>query len=376
MAFITEIITEWSRFFALETEWKDLLPRSRSNSIFLTWEWMQSWIETVGVSVQPFVVTVRIDSGALVGLAPFYCGKMYLFKSIPYRTLRIIGDYASGAEYPDWIVDKDLEQKVMMTISSALKENRDRWDCIWMPNMAGWTGAMESIKESCNEAGFYCHIRPKTFSFISLLNNMKSFFECFSAKKRQQLRRLQRNILGRDGVVVTCCQLQEDLPIYLKALFDLHYQRWNHKGKDGGFRHRPLMVSFYKRFTKEALEKKWLRFAALKDKGCFKAIQIGYDYRGVFHQLQEGFDPAYANGVGNVLRLKMIEDCIGDGIRIYDFLGGFSEHKRRWLAQERVGYDIFIGARKLKNRFLFFKKIWPTGRFLRPAKFPESFSED
>ena len=56
--------------------------------------------------------------------------------------------------------------------------------------------------------------------------------------------------------------------------------------------------------------------------------------------------------------------CIRDGIRTYDFLGGMTEHKRRWSAKERVGYDVMIGAPSVKTALLFWKSIWPTGRFM------------
>jgi hypothetical protein len=83
--------------------------------------------------------------------------------------------------------------------------------------------------------------------------------------------------------------------------------------------------------------------------------------------MQEGFDPTYVKGVGNVLRLKVIETCIEEGIQGYDFLGELTEHKRTWGAEKRIGYNLYIGHRSLKNVLLFTKEVWPTGRFLRPS---------
>jgi len=91
----------------------------------------------------------------------------------------------------------------------------------------------------------------------------------------------------------------------------------------------------------------------LKEQGEFKAVQLGYVYRNAFHQMQEGFDPEYVRGAGNVLRAKVIEECIAEGIGVYDFLGEMTEHKRRWRAKERMGHDLFIGNRNLRNRLLF-----------------------
>ena len=61
----------------------------------------------------------------------------------------------------------------------------------------------------------------------------------------------------------------------------------------------------------------------------------------------------------------VIEQCIDAGVQDYDFLGGVSEHKRRWGAQERDGCDLFIAhPSKLKNKLLFSTEVWPSGRFI------------
>jgi hypothetical protein len=52
-----------------------------------------------------------------------------------------------------------------------------------------------------------------------------------------------------------------------------------------------------------------------------------------------------------------------------------TDHKRRWLATERNGYDLFIAAPHIKARLLFLREVWPTGRFLRPVGPSTAMSE-
>jgi hypothetical protein len=47
-------------------------------------------------------------------------------------------------------------------------------------------------------------------------------------------------------------------------------------------------------------------------------------------------------------------------------LGGYSDHKRRWMAKERHGHDVMI-ASGLLDRALVAGGVWPTGKYLRPA---------
>jgi CelD/BcsL family acetyltransferase involved in cellulose biosynthesis len=98
-----------------------------------------------------------------------------------------------------------------------------------------------------------------------------------------------------------------------------------------------------------------------------KAVQIGYRYGDIYYALQDAFDPEYVKGAGHFLRANVIQRCISEGIKAVDFLGGLTEHKRAWLAQERWGLDVFVGRPGLKTRLLFAPGVWPSGQYLRPV---------
>jgi CelD/BcsL family acetyltransferase involved in cellulose biosynthesis len=362
-----DIVSEWSALAPLEAEWNGLLGRSRADTIFLRWEWIRAWQEVAGEWIRPFAVIVRDSAGTLAGIAPFYLTEYRLGRLVPYRVLRVMADYATGAEYPDWIVRTDCETRAAQAIAAALGEARARWDCIWMPNVAGWTGALERIVEACRQERFSYHVRPQSFGVVDLPDSTEAYIKALSLKTRQNLQTEMKRVRKRCGITMSRCESSGQLPRFLEALFDLHHRRWKERGEEGTFRRKPNEAHFYRRFAPVALQKGWLWLSGLEEDGDLKAVQIGYVYDGVFHSMQEGFDPSYIKGVGNVLRAKIIEACIGTGLKAYDFLGEMSDHKRRWLAQERTGHDLFIGHGSLKNRMLFGREIWPTGRFLRPT---------
>ena len=360
-----EVIESWQGVESLAGEWSNLLRQSRADTIFLTWEWVSSWISVAGKSHKPFVITLRNTNGELLGLAPFYVANYRLLKLIPYRVLRVMGDYPTGAEYPDWIVHRDHEVVTMREIARTLRLYSKWWDCLWMPNVAAWTDATERILQACRETGLLSRTRSASFSGFELPRSVNGFVEALSSNMRSVVRRQVKKISGREGVAFDRCMTTESLPDYLQALFDLHYRRWRRKGEEGTFRRKPEERRFYEEFAPAALRSGWLRLYALKERGEIKAVQIGYVYNNIFHLLQEGFDPDYADGVGNVLRLHVIEACIAEGIATYDFLGVMSEHKRRWQANERLGSDVMIGHPGWRSSAVVRHGVWPTGRFLR-----------
>lgn len=365
-----EVLEDWPAIEALEAEWNTLLRESSADSIFLTWEWVRCWADVLGTEIRPLVVCVRDARGVLMGLAPLYRAKLRLCRTISYRVLRVMADYPTGADYPDWIVRRDKDESMTLAIVQAL-DARGGWDCIWMSNMAGWTGSFDRIAATCRARGLHCQTRPRDFSWFELPSDKETYFRSLSKNKRQQLRAETKRIMERPTVEVLRCDTEDQVPAFLEALFELHHRRWRLRGEAGAFREQPQEEAFYRRFTRLAHRKGWLRLYGLRDGGDFKAVQIGYVYRNVFHQLQEGFDPEYLKGVGNVLRARLIEDCIEEGLEAYDFLGEMSEHKRRWLGRERTGHDLLIGRIKLKNLPLF-RGVWPSCRFMRQVSPPLS----
>jgi hypothetical protein len=343
-----------------------LLVRSRASSVFLSWEWMKSWSEAVSDYVQPFIVVVRDAAGRLAGIAPFYTMDMRLLGMLGYRALRIMGDYPTGAEYGDWIQDDLREAEVAQAILQTLLERRADWDCIWMPNVSSWTGAKERVYDVCVGSGWFAHCRPMVFASVSLPATWDAYLRSLSPKKRHQVR-AEAERFKRSPYLLRECTSLEQLPRYLDALFDLHHSRWRTVGEEGVFRRKPREAAFYRAFTPRALRRGWLRLFAMEEEGDIKAVQIGYSYAGVFHSLQEGFDPKAAKGVGNALRARVIARCIEEKLTSYDFLGTMSNHKLRWGARERTGWDLLLGHRTWKNRLLFAREIWPTGKYLRPG---------
>ena len=333
----TEIVRDWSILDRLSAEWDGLLRDSCADSLFLTWDWIRTWSDLVRGTVLPLTVVVRDDLGRLVGIAPFYLTDLWLLRALPFRTLRVMGDYPTGSEYPDWIVRRDIQDRVAAAIVTALSEIEGVWDCIWMPNVAPASGARECLTAAFQQVGWHCHVRPTDFAYFDLPADTETYRSSLSGNKRQQLRAELRRIMDRGRASVVRCETVDQFPRFIDALFDLHYRRRLLAGEVGAFRRKPTEALFYRRFGLVALEHRILALYGLEHAGALKAVQYGYVYGGVYHQMQEGFDPDYEKGAGNVLRWKTIEALIAEGVHGYDFLGEMTEHKRRWGAQLRLG---------------------------------------
>jgi len=359
-----EVITKQEDLDACVTGWHALSAHGAGGSLFLTWPWISAWLDAVHPDAPLFVVAVRDDQDELAGLAPFYVAGIRLLGAVRYRCLRVLGDCDSGAEYPDLLVRPGCEAEVLPVVARALREHRRKWDCLWLPYVAGWTGAAERFRSLCAAGGFHVHERPRDFGAVALPETHEAYFRSLSGNTRSSLRRQRKRLEASQPMEFVTCRTAEELPGMLAALFELHRRRWIHAGEPGSFDRQPRMARFYERFAPVALERGWLRLYGLKVGGVMQAVQYGYAYGGTFYQLQEGYDPQGPPGVGNVLRDLVFRACIEEGLCEYDFLGEYTEHKRRWGAERRMGCDLFIGRRSLRNSLLFARPIWPTGRYI------------
>jgi len=361
-------IVDRREFNTLSEEWNELLCASAADTIFLTWEWVAAWLDAACPQARLLMITVRDAGGHLVAIAPFYESRLRLMGLVGYRCLRTVGDTDTGAEYPDVIVRQGLAEQALPLIARALLEVRDRWDCVWVRNIADWTGASERLGRLFSCLPVYVMHQARSFSTVRLPADYDAYFKSLSANARSAIRRQAKRVASAGSVMLVRCESCDELPVFLDRLFALHHQRWASIGEEGCFTRRPRMADFYRRFAPVAMTKGWLRIWGLELDGAMHAVQYGYVYNGALHQLQEGFDPSGVPGIGNVLREHVFKECIRESVREYDFLGEHTDHKARWGAQQRSGCDLFIGRRLLSTAPIFSLGISPTGRYLKPEE--------
>jgi len=361
-----EVITTAEEWTSLRSEWNELLFESGAKSLFMTWQWLDTWVQLHDIAPRLFVICVRDQNGKLSGVAPYYVVKYSLLGVLPFRILRMIGDTNSGAEYQTWIARSTNQGQVFDEIVAGLRTHMTDWDLLWMPKLNAWSGLSTAVIDAMRKGRLLVNSRPNMFSAFLLPGNFDLYLKQMSSNRRQQIRRMSRKILSEPHVEIKKVSSRDELAPALAAFFDLHGKRWRAAGENGVFVDKPREKAFYEQFVPIAFDQGWLAMYTLLDNDVPKAVQLGYVYDGVFLQLQEGFDPDYSAHVGNVLRAFVIEDCINCGVREYDFLGGVSEHKSRWLGEERIGMDLLAARPGLKTLPIMHAGIWPTGAYLQP----------
>lgn len=344
--------------------WNELVRQSPGNSIFLTWEWMVVWNTYVARGIPLFIIAVFNKQEQPQAFLPLYQSSFRFLKSISYKCLRPMGDCHCGSEYPDIIAAPDTLEAIFPYIEECLNAHPDKWDCLYFRHVSGWTDAASRLARFCTQKRTFFRQQEAVFSSIPLPESIDEYNREQISSLYPLLRRQKKKLEQTGRLSISFCQHERELPHYLNTLFRLHKKRWEAAGQRGSFVRRPLMQDFYTGFAATALNRGWLKLFALRIDDTILAVQIGYLYNGMFYQLQEGFDPERPGGLGNVLRHAVIDWCITNKVREYDYLGGNEEHKLQWGAKQRTGRHLFCGRQSPKNLLLAAADIWPSGRFI------------
>ncbi|MFT5879883.1 MAG: hypothetical protein ACI86X_001004 [Moritella sp.] len=372
------IITRWYEFEQLERSWDQLLTQSDADTLFLTWNWVNCWRKTAKSKVQPYIILLE-QTGSIIGIAPFYVQAYKLINCISYNALKCVADQGIGSEYANFIVSSSNSSSIKKALWDALIEPSvaKNWDFIWLTNIAGWTPGGKSLLTALEQQPLL-HYNKRTVEFAAtplaqfdktpLTPFSKEVIPSLSKSLRTNIKQTRKQLEKRGNVNIQLTQQPAELPQHLDTLFTLHNKRWESAGLTGSFARRPELGKFYQAFTPQALRHNQLRLLRLEVNGEIQAMQIGYVYNKTFLAIQEGFNPDFVAGAGQVLRHASFQHCHNEGLEIYDFLGGYTNHKRRWLAHKNIGCHLFIWQHKYKNLPFKYRDIWPTGRYLNQTK--------
>ncbi|WP_019613733.1 GNAT family N-acetyltransferase [Psychromonas ossibalaenae] len=363
------VISEWHDFENIKIEWNRLLKQSDADNIFLTWEWINCWRNSRKSLIKPLIIVIE-QAGEIVGIAPFYIQQYQLAHLLSYNALRFAGDQAIGSEYSNFIVDRDNSTVIKARLWRHLlsPEVKTLWDFIWFTNIAAWSEGGKTLLQSLTEVkSLHYNQRLVEFSQVPLEQFRTGILPKLSKSLRTNIRQTSRRLDKLGTWQTTINDPDSGIPQQLDKLFSLHNQHWSHAGSSGSFQRRPELVAFYRLFVPLALNKGWLRLFSLESNNEIQAMQLGYVYNNDFLALQEGYNPKFLPGSGQVLRYSAFSYCRQEKLSCYDFLGEYSDHKRRWLAEKKLGVNLFIWQSKALNLPFYIKKIWPTGRYLKPC---------
>ena len=354
-----EIITDYQQFQKLRNEWNSLLNQSQSNTAFLTWEWLDAWWQAYRTTENLFIILFRNYQEELVGIAPFVLNVINVNYFFKYKALYFWGLKlgVKESEYLDIITENGLEEAISGRVVQVLNERCKEWDILLYYEVPDESLSVGMIKRLAHSQRWLFKESSHGCSFIKLPETFGKYIKSLKPRMRTKVRSLPRRLQENHEVEYKVCITKEDLPVTLSSFIGLHQQRWEAVDQLGTFRD-PQRQKFYEILSRYFVENNWLAIFSIKVDGVYRAHEFCFLYNNRLFVLQEGYDVEWERkGIGNVLRVFVLQYCIDNGLDEYDFLGGVTYHKNCWGVSIKNNVSITTGRRCLKTMLYLYTPI-------------------
>lgn len=347
---IVNSLAAWER---MAGEWNLLLNESRSNTLFLTWEWLFSWAECFLNEHRQLFVVALYDGDDLVGAAPWYINRIQQ-NILSIRQLEFLGSPETGADYLDVIARRGKEQKVTESLYHfLLDQGRSFWDCLLLRDIPSQSLFLLYLQDKIERDGKYAELGKGSYCpVVNLPKNGAHFSESISPKRRarfrQDLGRLQKNGDTKHETV------SEDAVLSgIDDFFAFYSAKSGHEG--GG------LQRFIRTFAGRSANQNRLQIDLLRAEGRTIAGLMHFRYRDelllYLMAVDKEFNPKIS--AGNVLVGLCLDQACAQDVSRYDFLKGYEQYKFYWADSGRSSLSIFMAQKK------FTPVLLTTGRFIK-----------
>ncbi|GBE27670.1 MAG TPA: GNAT family N-acetyltransferase [Bacteroidetes bacterium] len=343
------VIRTWSEFLELRPEWETIFEELEEQNPFLSWDWIESWVEIYGHRYKP-VILVVVDSPRVIGIAAFYFDEKARHGLTKTPAIRWVGDQFVSSEFLDILAPVYQKYTVWWNVLNWFLENRElNWNLLVLDDMIQSRFSVQIVEQISKKLSLGYHRAVKNVlpvlyfppewdkwkhshphpDFISMMRNR-------TKRLRKKFRVEIRKIGSQD-------ELKSDIEIF----FELHQKNWNYKGLPGSFV-TPEKREFYRRITRRFLDRNWLEMRLMRIDGAPATVEVGFALNQVYYSLQSGYDPRFRRfSAGSILFYEFFQELLGDGIKRVEFLRGDETYKFRWGAHRRYSVTQWVGNRSL-----------------------------
>jgi CelD/BcsL family acetyltransferase involved in cellulose biosynthesis len=359
MQYKLKVISKDDEFRALAPQWNDLLDRSPSDSIYLTWEWLFTWWETFGgPGRQPHIITIHDASSRLVGILPLIITEKVECQIIRLKVLEFLGTGEAEndevcSNYLDLITDQppaDIWACLLDYIEQGF--NDKRWDCVSL-RAVPWE-SIEKISLT-STAGYRFSIEENTPSaVVDLSEGWENYLAGLQKKRRSQIRRGRKDLELKGKVDFTVVDSPDRIPGAYRKFVDLHQARWESTGGRGLFS-SPVFAEFHEKIIARMGGKNNIEVNLLTCGGQLLAATYKYRYKKRVYRYLSAYDPEFDSkiGLGLIERTYDIERAINRGYSYMDFFRAGPDSYKWHIAKgrRRVG-TISICREGIKRHLL------------------------
>ena len=332
----TELLTHTAQLGEIATDW-EALPRP---SPMQSPHWLIPWWGVFANSTRQLaVVTVRNDSGNLIGLAPWY-----VQDDRAGRCLRFLGDGTACSDHATLLwAGPDLPTVVDALADWVLNASPAQWRLLYLEEVDHDDLAMGRFVTRLASARQLISSREGVGScYADLPATWETFLTGVSKNHRKRCRRWEREFFDSQRVTVTVAKSPDDCRTVWHELVALHNERRNSLGESGAFEDQQFRA-FHDQAVLRLAAADQLQMRVLRHNGIPVAAEYVLQDQGTLYAYQSGMSRQGIDlAAGNLSVLALVRDAIATGRCRLDLLRGDEPYKFSWSAKRRPTQTIVV----------------------------------
>lgn len=333
------VIETKSQWDAIRSTWNPLLDNCAFPNIFLTWEWLNSWIECfLGNAKDLFIITVY-DGAELVAAAP-WCVHRLGNKIFGLNQIEFLCTPETGSDYLDVVIKKGKEKEVVQYIYEfLLKDAFRRWGRIWLHDIPSNSLFMLHLLEKIQNNGKYVGLKEASFCPVLVVPRSEDeLFAGLSASWRKKFKQDLRNM--KKGLIEhQTFKIGTDLDA-LDTFFRLYEEKTEWSGEK---LHLHLANFINKLNGTDSIQ---IDLLLAQDRYVGGLLHL--KFKDTLYMYLMAIDKEFNSKIslGNSIVGLSIINAIHSGIAYYDFLKGTENYKFHWANFGRRSCSILFSQRK------------------------------
>jgi len=330
-------------------DWERLAAGVPFRSCTWLWHWWRHYgpqNDADRLRTRLAVLGVFDDANSLMGIAPWYVD----CSSVHGRVLRPLGSGEVCSEYLGVLCHPATKEVVVEALAEHLEANAHddgpdalRWDLLELDGVDAEDRTVAGLIDCLAGLGCTVHRRPASSCWrLDLPTEWDSYIASLGKHQRRTVRRLERDVLHTNRVVLHVASQLDELSRAMDILVDLHQRRRQMLGEKGCFA-SARFLGFHRDVAPELLRRGQVQLYWLELDGIPAAAEYHLAGNGVLYVYQAGVEPALMeHQPGNAINLMILRRAIERGYRVYDFLRGDEVYKARFGAQPHptIGFRV------------------------------------
>lgn len=348
------------------SEWNSLLAESKVDNLFLTHEWISTWIKYFSADSEFFILIARDPkTNELLGIAPLMIEKVRYAFGFSLKRLVLMGNGCLEVDHLDFIIKHGLEINVSDSFVSYIQQHKHKWDVVFFDGLVSSSQVLTSLLRNDFTWGRRIYMQP--CPYLPLPDSWDFLKQSFGKNLRYNLGRYKRKLEKSypEAIKFQCVETNDELQLVMPRLYSLHHLIRKSKNELGGIFEDEKIASFHNEMSETSLSSGRLKLYSLCVEDAIIAALYCFRYKNSVLFYQTGYDPEWQRySPGRLLMAHAIEDSISQKATEFDFLRGGEAYKESWTKEIREEFRVYAASSLKGYLFLMPRLIRTKARAL------------